>query len=81
MDLHWYMMAMVVPATTVIVFTRLTRNKYVGVMLTFVVFGASIYRVFYPTEWVIYIDSASIFVGYIIVEIFELDNFNSEDEE
>lgn len=81
MDLYWYMMAMVVPATTVIVFTRLTRNKYVGVMLTFVVFGASIYRVFYPTEWVIYIDSASIFVGYIIVEIFELDNFNSEDEE
>ncbi|CAD2077829.1 hypothetical protein JEOAER750_01785 [Jeotgalicoccus aerolatus] len=81
MDLYWYMMAMVVPATTVIVFTRLTRNKYVGVMLTFVVFGASIYRGFYPTEWVIYIDSASIFVGYIIVEIFELDNFNSEDEE
>ena len=81
MDLYWYMMAMVVPATTVIVFTRLTRNKYVGVMLTFVVFGASIYRGFYPTEWVIYIDSASIFVGYIIVEIFELDNFNSEDKE
>ena len=81
MDLYWYMMAMVVPATTVIVFTRLTRNKYVGVMLTFVVFGASIYRGFYPTEWVIYIDSASIFVGYIIVEIFELDNFNSKDEE
>lgn len=81
MDLYWYMMAMVVPATTVIVFTRLTRNKYVGVMLTFVVFGASIYRGFYPTEWVIYIDSASIFVGYIIVEIFELDNFNNEDEE
>ena len=81
MDLYWYMMAMVVPATTVIVFTRLTRNKYVGVMLTFVVFGASIYRGFYPTELVIYIDSASIFVGYIIVEIFELDNFNSEDEE
>ena len=81
MDLYWYMMAMVVPATTVIVFTRLTRNKYVGVMLTFVVFGASIYRGFYTTEWVIYIDSASIFVGYIIVEIFELDNFNSEDEE
>ena len=81
MDLYWYMMAMVVPATTVIVFTRLTRNKYVGVMLTFVVFGASIYRGFYPTEWVIYIDSASIFFGYIIVEIFELDNFNSEDEE
>jgi len=81
MDLYWYMMAMVVPATTVIVFTRLTRNKYVGVMLTFVVFGASIYRGFYPTEWVIYIDSASIFVGYIIVGIFELDNFNSEDEE
>lgn len=81
MDLYWYMMAMVVPATTVVVFTRLTRNKYVAVMLTFILFGASIYRGFYPSEWVIYIDSASIFVGYIIVEIFELDNFNKEDEE
>lgn len=81
MDLYWYMMAMVVPATTVVVFTRLTRNKYVAVMLTFILFGASIYRGFYPSEWVIYIDSASIFVGYIIVEIFELDNFNREDEE
>ncbi|CAM4328248.1 CsbA family protein [Jeotgalicoccus halotolerans] len=81
MDLYWYMMAMVVPATTVVVFTRLTRNKYVAVMLTFILFGASIYRGFYPSEWVIYIDSASIFAGYIIVEIFELDNFNKEDEE
>lgn len=81
MDLYWYMMAVVVPATTVVVFTRLTRNKYVAVMLTFILFGASIYRGFYPSEWVIYIDSASIFVGYIIVEIFELDNFNREDEE
>ncbi|MBF0752990.1 DUF2198 family protein [Jeotgalicoccus halotolerans] len=81
MDLYWYMMAMVVPATTVVVFTRLTRNKYVAVMLTFILFGTSIYRGFYPSEWVIYIDSASIFVGYIIVEIFELDNFNREDEE
>lgn len=81
MDVFWYMMAMVVPATTVIVFTRLTRNKYVGVMLTFIVFGASIYRGFYPTEWVIYIDSASIFIGYIIVEIFELDNFTKNEDE
>lgn len=81
MDVFWYMMAMVVPATTVIVFTRLTHNKYVGVMLTFIVFGASIYRGFYPTEWVIYIDSASIFIGYIIVEIFELDNFTKNEDE
>lgn len=81
MDLYWYMMAMVVPATTVVVFTRLTRNKYVAIMLTFILFGASIYRGFYPSEWIIYIDSASIFVGYIIVEIFELDNFNTNNEE
>lgn len=81
MDVFWYMMAMVVPATTVVVFTRLTRNKYVAVMLTFIIFGASIYRGFYPTEWVIYIDSASIFIGYIIVEIFELDNFTENEEE
>lgn len=80
MDVFWYMMAMVVPATTVVVFTRLTRNKYVAVILTFIIFGASIYRGFYPTEWVIYIDSASIFVGYILVEVFELDDFTNDEE-
>lgn len=81
MDLYWYMMAMVVPAATVVVFTRLTGNKYVAVMLTFILFGASIYRGFYPSDWVIYIDSASIFVGYIIVEIFQLDQFDKDEEE
>ncbi|HIW12649.1 MAG TPA: CsbA family protein [Candidatus Salinicoccus stercoripullorum] len=78
MDLYWYMMAMVVPAVTVVFFTRMTRNKYVAVILTFIIFGVSIYRGFYPSEWVIFIDSLSIVIGYMLVELYNLDKVEDE---
>lgn len=78
MDLYWYMMAMVVPAVTVVVFARLTRNKYVAVILTFILFGVSIYRGFYNTEWVIFLDALSLVLGYMLVEIYEIDKVKEE---
>ncbi|GAB3065777.1 DUF2198 family protein [Salinicoccus sesuvii] len=78
MALYWYMMAMVVPAVTVVIFARLTRNKFIAVLLTFVIFGVSIYRGFYHTEWVIFIDALSIVIGYMLVEIFEVDQIDEE---
>lgn len=78
MDLYWYMMAMVVPAVTVVAFARLTRNKYVAVLLTFILFGVSIYRGFYNTEWVIFLDSISLVLGYMLVEIYEIDKGDEE---
>lgn len=78
MDLYWYMMAMVVPALTVVVFARLTRNKYVAVILTFILFGVSIYRGFYNTEWVIFLDAISLVLGYMLVEIYEIDRVEEE---
>lgn len=78
MDLYWYMMAMVVPALTVVVFARLTRNKYVAVILTFILFGVSIYRGFYNTEWVIFLDAISLVLGYMLVEIYEIDKVEEE---
>ncbi|CAM2867568.1 MULTISPECIES: DUF2198 family protein [Salinicoccus] len=78
MALYWYMMAMVVPAITVVVFTRLTRNKFLAVLLTFIIFGVSIYRGFYHSEWVIFIDAISIVIGYMLVEIYSLDQVDEE---
>ncbi|MFC3420269.1 DUF2198 family protein [Salinicoccus hispanicus] len=78
MALYWYMMAMVVPAVTVVVFARLTRNKFIAVLLTFVIFGVSIYRGFYHSEWVIFIDALSIVIGYMLVEIFQVDQIDEE---
>lgn len=78
MDLYWYMMAMVVPAVTVVVFARLTRNKYVAVILTFILFGVSIYRGFYNSEWVIFLDAVSLVFGYILVELYNVDHVDEE---
>ncbi|MCG1010168.1 DUF2198 family protein [Salinicoccus sp. ID82-1] len=78
MALYWYMMAMVVPAVTVVVFARLTRNKFIAVLLTFVIFGVSIYRGFYHSEWVIFVDALSIVIGYMLVEIFQVDQIDEE---
>ncbi|TVT26776.1 DUF2198 family protein [Salinicoccus cyprini] len=78
MTLYWYMMAMVVPAVTVVVFARLTRNKFIAVLLTFVIFGVSIYRGFYHSEWVIFVDALSIVIGYMLVEIFQVDQIDEE---
>lgn len=78
MALYWYMMAMVVPAVTVVIFARLTRNKFIAVLLTFVIFGVSIYRGFYHSEWVIFVDALSIVIGYMLVEIFQVDQIDEE---
>lgn len=78
MDLFWYMMALVVPAVTVVVFARLTRNKYVAVILTFILFAVSIYRGFYNSEWVIYLDAISIVIGYMLVELYNVDQVEDE---
>lgn len=78
MEIYWYMMAMVVPAITVVFFTRMTRSKYVAVILTFIIFGVSIYRGFYHSEWVIFIDAMSIVIGYMLVELYHLDKVEDE---
>lgn len=78
MEIYWYMMAMVVPAVTVVFFTRMTRSKYVAVILTFIIFGVSIYRGFYHSEWVIFIDAMSIVIGYMLVELYHLDKVEDE---
>ncbi|HIV82222.1 MAG TPA: CsbA family protein [Candidatus Salinicoccus merdavium] len=78
MDLYWLMMALVVPAVTVVVFARLTRNKYVAVILTFILYGVSIYRGFYNSEWVIYLDAISLVIGYVLVELYNIDQVEEE---
>ncbi|CAM4255844.1 DUF2198 family protein [Lacicoccus alkaliphilus] len=78
MDLFWYMMALVAPAVTVVVLARLMRNKYGAVILTFILFAVSIYRGFYHSEWVIYLDAISIVIGYMLVELYNIDEVEDE---
>ncbi|WP_246828760.1 DUF2198 family protein [Nosocomiicoccus sp. HMSC067E10] len=73
-DVFWYMMAITVPAFTVILFTTITRNRYVAIFLTFIVFAISMYRGYYNSDWIIYLDALSIVIGYIFVEVYNLDS-------
>lgn len=74
LDVFWYMMAMTVPAFTVVLFTTITRNRYVAIVLTFIVFAISMSRGYYNSDWVIYLDALSIVIGYILVEVYNLDH-------
>lgn len=74
LDVFWYMMAMIVPAFTVVLFTTITRNRYVAIVLTFIVFAISMSCGYYNSDWVIYLDALSIVIGYILVEVYNLDH-------
>lgn len=80
MDLFWYMMALVVPAILIVMFTAFTRNRYIAIILVFIIFGVSIYRGFYNSAWVIYLDALSIVIGYMLIDIFEIDQLHKNDE-
>lgn len=81
MELFWTMMALVVPAALVVALTRLSRNKYIAVLLTFIVFAVAIQRGYFYSEWTIFLDAVSIILGYMLVEIYDLDQFDDKTEE
>lgn len=74
-------MALVVPAALVIILTRLSRNKYIGVLLTFILFAVAIQRGYFYSEWTIFLDALSIVIGYMLVEIYDLDQFDDNNIE
>ncbi|CAD2071555.1 DUF2198 family protein [Phocicoccus pinnipedialis] len=80
MELFWYMMALVVPAFLIVMFTAFTRNRYVAIILVFIIFAVSISRGFYNSEWVIYLDALSIVIGYILIDIFNIDQHQNDEK-
>lgn len=81
LELFWTLMALVVPATLVIFFTRVTRNKYIGVLMTFVLFAVAIQQGYFYSEWTLFLDAVSIVIGYMLIEFFKLDDLELQDEE
>lgn len=81
MELFWPMMALIVPAVIVIFFTRLIHNKYVAVLLTFILFAAAIYQGYFYSEWTLFLNAVSIVIGYMLIELYELDAVDIQDEE
>ncbi|GEQ04479.1 DUF2198 family protein [Staphylococcus gallinarum] len=67
----WYMLAAFFPCILVVLFSVLTRNKWVGTILTLILIGASVAKGFFHNEWIIFIDVVSLLAGYIIIDQLE----------
>lgn len=68
----WYALAAFFPCIFVVLFSVLTRNKWVGTILTLVIIGASVQKGFFHSEWIIFIDVVSMLTGYLIIDQLEL---------
>lgn len=62
------MLAAFFPCVLVVIFSAITRSKWVGTFITLVLIGASVYKDFFHNEWIIFLDVVSLLAGYIIVD-------------
>lgn len=49
----WYFSAAFFPCVLVVLFSVITRSKWVGTILTLILIGASIYKEYFHNEWII----------------------------
>ncbi|WP_414043734.1 DUF2198 family protein [Macrococcus animalis] len=70
----WYWIALLLPAIMVIVFSMIVRNKYTGMILSTIVIGVSVYKGFFHSQMIVFLDTMSLIIGYLIVDFYELDN-------
>ena len=58
------LLAIFAPALLVILFTRITFNHYVALILTVALFAASVYAGYTHRWWIYIIDAASLTIGF-----------------
>ncbi|MCU7556314.1 CsbA family protein [Macrococcus capreoli] len=69
----WYWLAFLLPALMVVIFSMIVRNKYTGMILSVIVIGVSVYKGFFHSEMIVFLDTVSLMIGYLIVEFYKLD--------
>lgn len=72
----WYILACTFPALMVICFSMIVRNKYTGLLLSVIVIGVSVYEGFFHSQMIVFLDTLSLIVGYLFVEMYSLDKEN-----
>ncbi|HCT2118709.1 TPA: CsbA family protein [Staphylococcus aureus] len=75
----WYFSAAFFPCVLVVLFSVITRSKWVGTILTLILIGASIYKEYFRNEWIIFIDVVSLLAGYLIIDQLEFHKHQDED--
>ncbi len=78
--LIWYILAAFFPCVLVVLFSTITRNKWIGTLITLVVIGASVYKGFFHNEWIIFLDVVSLLVGYLIMDYLEKHRTEHDDD-
>ncbi|TDM14694.1 DUF2198 family protein [Macrococcus bovicus] len=69
----WYILAALLPALMVIMFSKMTKNKYTGLALAALVIGVSVYKGFFHSEMIVFLDTISLMLGYFTVDQLKLD--------
>ena len=59
------------PCILVVLFSVVTRSKWIGTLVTLIIIGASVYKGFFHNEWIIFIDVTSLLAGYLIIDQLE----------
>lgn len=72
----WYWLASLLPALMVIIFSMIVRNKYTGLILSCIVIGVSVYKGFFHSQMIVFLDTMSLLIGYLIVDFYKLDKGN-----
>ncbi|QLK86941.1 DUF2198 family protein [Staphylococcus sp. 17KM0847] len=76
----WYALAAFFPCILVVIFSAITRNKWIGTLITLIIIGTSVYKGFFHNEWIIFIDVVSILAGYIIVDTLHTHYYDEPKE-
>lgn len=72
----WYWLASLLPALMVVIFSMIVRNKYTGMILSTIVIGVSVYKGFFHSQMIVFLDTMSLIIGYLIVDFYKLDKVN-----
>lgn len=79
MILLWYLCASFFPCILVVLFSAITKNKWVGAIVSLLLIGGSIYKGFFHSEWIIFIDVVSLLAGFVIVDQLKIDKDQEDD--
>ncbi|TDM03684.1 DUF2198 family protein [Macrococcus carouselicus] len=68
----WYILASFLPALMVVIFSAIVKNKYTGLLLATIVIGVSVYKGFFHSEMIVFLDTISLILGYFAVDQLKL---------
>ncbi|MGJ5712775.1 CsbA family protein [Staphylococcus auricularis] len=76
----WYMFAAFFPCVLIILFSVVTRSKWVGTIITLILIGVSVQKGFFHSNWIIFIDVVSLLAGYVIVDRLKFHQRSEDDD-